>query len=37
MKKEEQVTEKYIRVGTTLYKTVQRPLISGDFIEEKIP
>jgi hypothetical protein len=29
--------EKYIRVGTTLYKLVHRPLISGDFIEEKIP
>lgn len=28
---------KYIRVGTTLYKIVQRPLISGDYIEEKIP
>ena len=30
MKKEE-VAEKYIRVGTTLYKTVKRPLISGDY------
>lgn len=28
--------EKYIRIGTTLYKIVRRPLISGDFIEEKI-
>ena len=28
--------EKYIRVGTTLFKIVQRPLISGDYIEEKI-
>jgi hypothetical protein len=28
--------EKYIRVGTVLYKIVQRPLISGDYIEEKI-
>jgi len=28
---------KYIRIGTVLYKTVQRPLISGDYIEEKIP
>lgn len=28
---------KYIRVGTSLYKIVQRPLISGDYIEEKIP
>ncbi|MDR1644454.1 MAG: DUF5906 domain-containing protein [Tannerellaceae bacterium] len=25
----------YIRVGTTLYKIVRRPLISGDFIEER--
>lgn len=29
--------EKYIRVGTVLHKIVRRPLISGDFIEEKIP
>jgi len=28
--------EKYIRIGTSLYKIVQRPLISGDYIEEKI-
>jgi hypothetical protein len=28
--------EKYIRIGTSLYKIVQRPLISGDSIEEKI-
>jgi len=28
--------EKYIRIGTSLYKAVQRPLISGDYIEEKI-
>ncbi|WP_372773590.1 primase-helicase family protein [Mangrovibacterium sp.] len=28
---------KYIRVGTSLYKIVQRPLISGDYIEDKIP
>ena len=28
--------EKYIRIGTSLYKTVQRPLISNDYIEEKI-
>lgn len=35
---EEKINEpgKYIRIGTTLYKTVQRPLISGDYIEEKI-
>lgn len=37
MKEKENVSEKYIRVGTTLYKIVQRPLISGDYIEEKIP
>ena len=36
MKKEKQIAEKYIRVGTTLYKIVQRPLISGDYVEEKI-
>lgn len=29
--------EKYLRVGTTLYKIVQRPLMSGDFIEERRP
>ncbi len=29
--------EKYIRIGTQLYKLVRRPLISGDFIEEKVP
>lgn len=29
--------EKYIRVGTILYKIVNRPLISGDYVEEKIP
>lgn len=28
--------EKYIRVGTTLHKIVCRPLISGDYVEEKI-
>ena len=28
--------EKYIRIGTQLYKVVRRPLISGDFIEEKV-
>jgi hypothetical protein len=27
-------SEKYIRVGTTLYKIVRRPLISGDCVEE---
>ena len=28
--------QKYIRIGTSLYKIVQRPLISGDYVEEKI-
>jgi hypothetical protein len=28
--------EKYIRVGTTLYKIVQKPLMSGDFVEDKV-
>jgi len=31
----EQDEEKYQRVGTTLYKIVKRPLMSGDFIEER--
>lgn len=31
------MAEKYIRVGTTLYKVVQRPLISGDYVEDKVP
>lgn len=30
----EQESEKYIRVGTTLYKIVKCPLMSGDFIEK---
>ena len=29
--------DKYIRVATTLYKIVQKPLQSGDFIEMRIP
>lgn len=29
--------DKYIRVATTLYKIVQKPLQSGDFIEIRIP
>ncbi len=29
--------EKYQRVGITLYKIVKRPLMSGDFIEERRP
>jgi hypothetical protein len=29
--------DRYIRVGTTLYKVVRRPLLSGDFIEERRP
>lgn len=33
MKKNE---AKYLRVGTSLYKVVHRPLISGDYVEEKI-
>ncbi|MFI3293054.1 MAG: primase-helicase family protein [Rikenellaceae bacterium] len=28
--------DKYIRVGTTLYKIVQKPLHSGDFIETRV-
>ncbi len=37
MKGKAQSKGKYIRVGTTLHKIVQRPLISGDYVEEKIP
>ncbi|MDR2626971.1 MAG: DUF5906 domain-containing protein [Dysgonamonadaceae bacterium] len=33
--KKENDSGRYIRVGTTLYKIVRRPLISGDFIEER--
>jgi len=28
--------EKYMRIGTSLYKIVRRPLISGDYTDEKI-
>jgi len=36
MKEEENKdTGQYIRVGTTLFKIVWRPLMSGDFIEER--
>jgi len=36
MKEEENKdTGQYIRVGTTLFKIVRRPLMSGDFIEER--
>ncbi|MDR1737771.1 MAG: DUF5906 domain-containing protein, partial [Candidatus Symbiothrix sp.] len=34
--KELQNTERYIRVGTTLYKIVRRPRINGDEVEDKI-
>ncbi|KAA6343590.1 hypothetical protein EZS27_008733 [termite gut metagenome] len=36
MKEKEQDSGRYIRIGTALYKLVQRPLISGDCMEEKI-
>jgi hypothetical protein len=36
MKEKQNGRGKYLRIGTTLYKLVQRPLISGDYIEEKI-
>lgn len=32
----EEKSEKYIRVAVILYKIVRRPLISGDFVEEKV-
>jgi len=35
MKEENKYSGRYIRVGTTLYKIVRRPLMSGDFIEER--
>ena len=35
MKEENKDSGRYIRVGTTLYKIVRRPLMSGDFIEER--
>jgi hypothetical protein len=35
MKEKEKDFDRYIRVGTTLYKIVRRPLMSGDFIEER--
>jgi AraC-like DNA-binding protein len=28
--------EKYIRVATTLYKIVKKPLMNGDFVEDKV-
>ena len=37
MKEEAKTPEKFIRVGTILYKLVRRPLISGDSVDEKIP
>ncbi|KAA6336709.1 hypothetical protein EZS27_015153 [termite gut metagenome] len=36
MKEKESDSGKYIRIGTALYKLVQRPLISGDCMEDKI-
>ncbi|KAA6333745.1 hypothetical protein EZS27_017877 [termite gut metagenome] len=36
MEEKENDSGKYIRIGTALYKLVQRPLISGDSVEEKI-
>ncbi|MCD7916369.1 MAG: DUF5906 domain-containing protein [Tannerellaceae bacterium] len=36
MKEKKDIQKEFIRVGTTLYKIVQRPLISGDYVEEKI-
>jgi len=36
MKEDQDTSEKYIRIGTNLFKQVKRPLISGDFILENI-
>jgi len=30
-----EIKDRYVRVGTTLYKIVRRPLLSGDFVEER--
>jgi hypothetical protein len=32
---EKENEEQYQRIGVTLYKIVKRPLLSGDFIEER--
>jgi hypothetical protein len=32
-----ELKNRYIRVGTTLYKIVRLPLLSGDFVEERRP
>lgn len=37
MKEDQDTSDIYIRVGTTLFKRIMKPLISGDFIEENIP
>jgi hypothetical protein len=34
--KELQDEGRYIRVGTTLYKIERRPLVSGDYVEDKV-
>lgn len=34
--KELQDEGRYIRVGTTLYKIVRRPLVSGNYVEDKV-
>lgn len=36
MKEKENDSKEYLRIDTTLYKTVDRPLISRDYIKEKI-
>ena len=37
MKEKETDSERYIRVGTTLYKIVRKPLLSGDFMDVRVP
>ncbi|KAA6312528.1 hypothetical protein EZS27_036556 [termite gut metagenome] len=37
MQKKEQDSGRYVRIGTTLYKIVRKPLLSGDSIEVRVP
>jgi hypothetical protein len=37
MKEKENDSGRYVRVGITLYKIVRRPLMSGDFMEVRVP
>ncbi|KAA6335621.1 hypothetical protein EZS27_016163 [termite gut metagenome] len=37
MEEKEQDSGRYVRIGTTLYKIVSKPLLSGDSIEVRVP